>query len=247
MGGRRFDRLLRQRARSGRRRQTASRAWRAWRTCLSARGRGATGGRGSSGRCPCVRLARRSTSSMHAGERDQRNANGRHDPHRHGRCGHSGPGIGPDPAPRGELAESPEACKSRRSGPPSHPSPGRRGGNGGCAPECRFSRFSREGSQRQQARQHLRAQRAVPERRASFAVVDVLDGYLPRLHGQPSVPVGQQAAKLRTGPPPGARDEQPVEDLCQVVTRPGSQGLRLVPGHAQHGGQFGFVQAMPDA
>ena len=135
--------------------------------------------------------------TVQAGHRDQRGAHRRHDPCCDGRDGRRPAGIGPDPAPAEQAQGSPEARGPQRSGQPGQPATGGRGRAGGGPLQYRLPQPGRQLGQRQQARQHLGPQRAVPAARADLAVLEVPGRQPSRLHGQPPVPVGQHGGEFR--------------------------------------------------
>ena len=82
---------------------------------------------------------------------------------------------------------------------------------------------------------------------AGPALLDVPPGQVERVYGQPAVPISQQRAEFRTRRPPGARGAQRAEGLFQLAAAARRQGVRLRPGHAEHGGEIGVVQIVPQA
>ncbi len=104
-----------------------------------------------------------------------------------------------------------------------------------------------ERGQRQQPGQGLRAQLAPLGRRAGLALLDVPAGPVQRVHGQPAVPVRQHRGQFRARRPPGAREAQRAEGLFQLAAAARRHGVRLRPGHAEHGGEIGVVQVVPQA
>ena len=69
---------------------------------------------------------------------------------------------------------------------------------------------------------------------------------LARQRGQPAVPVVEQHVEFRAGPAPGARYEQGAERLFQLAAGARGHGVGLVPRHAEHRGEVGAMQVVPE-
>ncbi len=62
---------------------------------------------------------------------------------------------------------------------------------------------------------------------------------------QASVPVGQYQVQRGAGAPAGPGDDQYAEGFLQLAAGPRRHRVRMAARHAQHGGQVGTVQVVP--
>jgi hypothetical protein len=166
---------------------------------------------------------------MRAGEDQQRDAHSRNGPQGDGHGGDRHSGIGADAGP----AQMPDRRRKRRE-PCGFCAPGypvtmrhRIPGRGGTAAQDPLPKFGGDRSQRQQAWERCRAQRAPSVMGARLALLDVPDDQGARLIGQLPIPVGQQLPQPRAGLPPGKRDVQRTESFLQPTA--GADGLCMRP------------------
>jgi hypothetical protein len=107
-----------------------------------------------------------------------------------------------------------------------------------------LERAGRQGSAGRQVEQHGRAQFECPPGGAGRAVLDVPVHPLAQQDRQPPIPAGQHRAKLTALVAPGAADEQDGQAGLKLVPAPRQQGVRVVAGDAEHGGDLADLKAL---
>ena len=189
----------------------------------------------------------RGVLGMPAGERDGCDDPGRRDRDHHAghRRRHAGQREHPPPGRPDRLGE---AVLPERPGPLRHVPPVRQRPRAGARAQLQdlIAQLERGSEQRDHAMLHGGSQRTLDAIGADVALVDMAVDLLAVRRGQLAVPAIQQHVQLGTRPPAGTGHQQGAKAPLQLAAGPGGQLVRLVPRYAEHRGQVGALQVVPE-